>query len=356
MNNTPDRTEGMGATETEHSTVEVTDSKPMMVYEDADGGTHQEPPCPRCLEHFSFSDELRSLLRKILAFHFFAEKFMVDGWQDYSGMSGSSDYYGMEYIAANARAVKATPGMYGLHFDTLRVLRGSVHIALAAGFLTPEERALGTHLLTDLDRFGSHLYNDHRDAEKLRIDAITLETLRKPEYLGDIDPEWALRSASEFAGKSLDEIAELLRQQLKDRVEEFRSNVATVYDSPGRRGESATREEVDTALATIKQKANTWHDEVRTAEHCIQLLDVSCEVYGLTSKLDAWVAIDSLGERAGSYRDRIYEALERIPDLVDWDACENLKRLRGSVRAGNSAAGLDDKEKETVLVGGENND
>jgi hypothetical protein len=47
-----------------------------------------------------------------------------------------------------------------------------------------------------------------------RFDSQALEELEKPEFIGESDPEWAWQRESDFAGKSIGEIDELLRQQL----------------------------------------------------------------------------------------------------------------------------------------------
>ena len=107
MSNSPEQPVGTQTALTERFDTESAKVEPMIVYKDADGSTRQEHPCPRCVEQFFFSEELRSLISKILTFHFVAEKFVVYGWIDYSGMSGRSDYRWMEYIAAIARAIRS---------------------------------------------------------------------------------------------------------------------------------------------------------------------------------------------------------------------------------------------------------
>lgn len=78
----------------------------------------------------------------------------------------------------------------------------------------------------------------------MRIDANAFEMPEKPEYVGDIDPEWAWQWESDFAGKSIGDIEELFRHRLRERFEEFRANVATVHDTSGTDHKSGTREEI----------------------------------------------------------------------------------------------------------------
>jgi len=355
MNDSIDHREGSPTSNLDQSSREENDAEPAAGCGSTNGGKMIQTPCEQCSEAFSFDKTLHLVIRKAVHFHYLAEEYEVVSWQEYSGQHGSSDYQGMRCLKSLALICRGAAGLYKLETSQIMALRGSMHIAMAAGILDQDEQRTGSGLLNSLMRFRWHVSRDHRDGDAVSVDVDAIEDLEKPLYLGEIDPEWGWRWAPEFAGKSLDDIAAHFEQLLDERLEEFRANVATVHDGNPEH-KSVSQAEVADALTTIEQLADDWHEQVRVAEHCCQLLNLSCEVHELTSKLDAWVGTDSAGDQYASDRDRIYLALEQIPSLVDWEACQNLKRLRDAFQSSSHTPELALEPTTMVTAGGKHHD
>jgi hypothetical protein len=322
---------------------------PMIRYRDVDGVDREECPCARCREEFCFDEKGRTLIKKAIEFHYYAEDYKVISWREYSGMSGS-DCHDLSLLARLYHEIAAAPGLYGLEVYTVRAMRGSLQIIVGAGLLGPDEYALAMHLLSWSRAFLSHLFDHHAIGKSSANSYEPPDELMSPIYFGEIDLEWAWRWAPRLAGLSINGTREVYKKCLGEKLEHFRENVAVVHDSGPFEGD-VTHEDLCEALSTIEEKADEWHMVLEKAEHACEILNLSCVVFDLTSLIDRWVA-NSASKGVELLEDKeIHQALERIPSLVDWDACKNLKRLRDSIHASSNL-----NQKDGVLCGGNSND
>lgn len=53
----------------------------VMSYEDVEGNRHEEPACPRCISHHSWTADEKGVIERALQFHVLAEDYDVALWR-----------------------------------------------------------------------------------------------------------------------------------------------------------------------------------------------------------------------------------------------------------------------------------
>jgi hypothetical protein len=298
-----------------------------MVYEDEEGEHREEPACPRCISRFAWKAEQKEVIGDVLRLHHMWEEYEMTIWHKLEAQYGSSDYMPMREIQAVLDAMESCKGPYGLSFDQMRSIRGSIHIALAASALSEEQGAKACGVLRLLDVFSAHLHNCHRDQEGMRIDHEVLESLRKPKYIGCFSFEKALRWAPEFAGKSFDEIEHLLGKKVDGLLDDLKVDLVQAHG--GRTGRlSVLATGIWNAIEIVESKADDWLRLVKDATECVYLLHVPREVHEQIFLIDELFALGAWNHDADLLSlggEQLYEAIDRIRSLIDWDECEQLK-------------------------------
>ncbi|MHC4089519.1 MAG: hypothetical protein ACYSVY_04435 [Planctomycetota bacterium] len=298
-----------------------------MVYEDDDGNRQEEPACPRCVSRFSWTEEQKAVIDEVLGLHYMFEEYEVAVWHTLTSQYGNSDYWPMREVNALREAVEASLGPCGLAFDQLRAVRGSLHVALAAEVLEARQRTLVFEIIDLLASFGCHLHNCHRDLDGVRIPREILEQGSKPKYLGCFRLEDALRLAPKAVGKSVEEIADLLREDVAGLLGELKSKAPQCHGGRSSR-RSILERGIWNAVTVIEAKAADWTKRLREADECAEVTYVAGEIHDQIFMIDELIGMDCFSHDS---RDdtigtgRFLEAIEKIRPLIDWDECEHLR-------------------------------
>jgi hypothetical protein len=234
--------------------------------------------------------------------------------------------------------VESKPGLYGLHFDEIRGIRGSMHIALAGRILNDCDRANATKILQWLSGFGMHLHNHHRNTEGIAIPHEVLMELDKPCYVGSFGLEDAWALSPDLEGKTEDEMASMLRQQLEGLLEELRSDVA--HRHGGRPGSLSILDKgVWNAVGVIEGRADEWLRRARETDSCADLLYVAQEVHEQVFLIDELFGMGCCkgGPDACTIGgETLLSVIEKVDDLIDWEECGHLRRWMDRAREAQS--------------------
>ena len=317
----------------DNDTVDCKEERPVLTYRDSEGRCREEAPCERCIRDFSWNPERRSVIDTALEFNVTAEEYDVCMWHKVAEQYGSSDWHCFYKVVALQKTVTSALGLFALDIEDIRALRGSIHIALAAGIFTNEAMEKANVMLRWLTAFGSHLHNHHRDENTMRIEYRILSKMSKPRYCGAFGLEDAWAVAPKLVDCSLEEAVEKLREDLDGMIATIRDDLAQRHG--GRRGRLSVLEEgISNALKVIDSRTDDWLRQISDTDSCYDLLYLSEEIHQQVFLIDELMSMNCSPDLTFG----MFETIEKIKHLIDWDECGTLKAWMGRRRETEDAS------------------
>ena len=324
----------------------VKEREPVMTYEDAAGKEHEEPACALCVERFAFNDPQRNILERSLDFVLLCEHFSIADWHELTGQVGRSDWYEFNYLCWIKKALKKAAGLFCLSLAQIRALLGSVHLAIAADVIPPDERDQALEVLRFFNRFRRHLRND----EGHNIVYAIVDTLDEPHYVGSLELERARSLSSQLRWKTMEEISVVFQAELDGTLERIRSNLATAHF--GRKPRlSVLATAMYNSISIIRAETKAWFQRAKESKESADLNYLANEIHEQVFVIDELLAMgcknnDSNLSTNGGYD--LYRAVDGIRELVDWDECPALKQRmeQGEQTWARTGTSKDDEEDE----------
>lgn len=298
-----------------------------MTYRDAAGNEKKEPACPECIAKFEFSEGQKSVLKKVFEFARIHEHYSVLHDQEYYGTVGGSDWNFLRYLNSFQETLERSPGIYCLSLYQVRLLRGCIHLALAAGVVSPDEQEQAVGVLGVFADFGWHLHISHCGKNDHSIKREDLAVIHKPVYVDSSNLGRAFRLPPNLSGKTMSEIREVFETETKETREFHLANLATLHD--GRAPRTSVLElALSNTVSVIRSKSETWARLAK--ESCpYDLGTLSRMIHEQVFVIDELLVMGCRSDeaRSESAEDQdLYSAIDGIRSYVDWDVCPALKQ------------------------------
>ena len=203
---------------------------PVISSEEATGERHERPACPMCSRTGALPKAQRTVIIKALDAHTVFDLYFesiknclapVDYW-DYQ-----PQYPGLEQTSEGAAMGRTLDEM---DVEERRIIRGSLHVALAAGVLDESERREAVKVFDRLDRYSLHRRLMHGDGHETDCKKTSLGRTCIPESSGDCDLARIWRLAPEVQGKTIEEIRMLLIAKCQTLLKALKASDACVVE------------------------------------------------------------------------------------------------------------------------------
>ena len=295
---------------------------PSMTFMDKSGKPIIEPACDDCIKSYTWSNDEKAVIQKVLEFHILAEEFEVNLWQRAACQYSHSDWSDFYAINDLMRNVTVAPGPYALPAAQVRELLGSIHIAMSAAILTEEERSTAIDLLHKTKDFRLHIFTGHlsfRDHSDQLLNA---------EYIGSFSLATAWRFSSDLDGLPLKHVVKIFDAHIDTVCKEAKADAAKHHGGKGTTTK-IINDGCSVVVDSLADKAAEWRQEIQAAEGVWDVGIVSERIHKHVFLIEELMNLGllQLDPRIRSFeKDKLARAIRNLEDLIDWSACPALRK------------------------------